>query len=160
MDLKVEQLALEMADISGSTFQKVKAEALIFNNVNLSKSQINNANMSGMVLNDVNMTGFAISDANLSELKIKNANFIHAVIDHVYLFGTEFRNVILPNEGDRNYDPNGEYKPISFQNCDLSGGQLTKCKLTNMEISDCDISGLKINGVLIEDLINKMKSNA
>lgn len=55
MELKVEQLDLEMVDISGSRFQKVKAEELLFDNVNLAKTQIKNANMSGMALKDVNM---------------------------------------------------------------------------------------------------------
>ncbi|SDP20926.1 hypothetical protein SAMN04487897_14713 [Paenibacillus sp. yr247] len=108
-----------------------------------------------MALNDVNMSEVRISDANLSGAEIKNVNFSYAVIDHVHLFGTEFRNVILPMEGDGNYNSNGEYKPVSFINCDLSNGQLTNCNLANLDIRDCDISGLKINGMLLEDLINK-----
>jgi uncharacterized protein YjbI with pentapeptide repeats len=143
MNLKVEQLQVEMADMSGSTFQKVKAEELRFDNVNLAKSQIHNANMSGMILNDVNMAGVTISDVNLS----------HAVIDHVHLFGTEFRNVVLPKEGDGNYNPDGEYKPIRFDNCNLSDARITGCNLSNLDISGCNISGLKINGIRIEELI-------
>lgn len=157
MELKVERLDFEMADLSGSRFQKVIAEDLYCDNVNLAKTQINNANMSGMALNDVNMSDFRISDANLSGAEIKYANFSHAVLDHVHLFGAEFRNVVLPSEGDDNYNSNGDYKPISFVNCDLSNGQLTNCNLTNLDIRDCDISGLKINGVLVEDLLKNLK---
>ncbi|MCL1701511.1 pentapeptide repeat-containing protein [Lysinibacillus sp. Bpr_S20] len=56
-------------------------------------------------------------------------------------------------EGDGNYHPDGQYKPVSFQNCNLSNGQLRNCDLSNVEITDCDITGLKINGILISDLI-------
>ncbi|WP_125665785.1 pentapeptide repeat-containing protein [Paenibacillus baekrokdamisoli] len=87
------------------------------------------------------------------------ANFSHAVIDHVHLFGTEFHNVVLPESVDRNFNPDGDYKPIRFHNCDLSKGQLINCNLSNMEISACNIVGLKINGFLIEDLIRAAGEN-
>lgn len=103
MGLKVEQLHLQMRDISGSKWQEVRAEELD--------------------------------------------------IDHVHLFGTEFHNVVLPIEGDGNYNPQGQYKPITFQNCNLTNTQLKNCNLSNVEISDCDITGLKINGILISDLL-------
>lgn len=44
------------------------------------------------------MGGIKISNANLSGAGIQHANFSHAVIDHVHLFGTEFHNVVLPQE--------------------------------------------------------------
>ncbi|TCZ78911.1 pentapeptide repeat-containing protein [Paenibacillus albiflavus] len=143
MSLKVEPLDLHKADISGSKWQDVKAEELDIDNVSLAKTNINNVNMSGMILNDVNLSG----------LSIRDANFSHAVIDHIHLFGTEFHNVVLPMEGDGNYNPDGQYKPVSFHNCNLSNGQLRNCDLSNVEITDCDITGLKINGILISDLI-------
>ncbi|WP_232189284.1 hypothetical protein [Cohnella silvisoli] len=74
---------------------------------------------------------------------MQHANLSHAVIDHVHLYGTEFLNIVLPQEGDGNFNPDGQYKPIIFRNSNLS----------NMEIIDCDISGLKINGILIEELL-------
>jgi uncharacterized protein YjbI with pentapeptide repeats len=153
MSLKVEQLDLQKADISGSKWQEVRAEELDIDNVSLAKTKINNVNMSEMTLNDVNMGGIKISNANLSGLGIQHANFSHAVIDHVKLFGTEFHNVVLPMEGDGNYNPDGQYKPVSFHNCNLSNGQLRNCDLSNVEITDCDLTGLKINGILISDLI-------
>ncbi|WP_123040158.1 pentapeptide repeat-containing protein [Cohnella candidum] len=143
MELKKEKLALQMADISGSTFDKVNAQALIFDNVNLAGSKVNNANMSGVSFSDVNLSELKMSDANLSGARIEHANMSHLVVDHVHLFGTEFTNVVLPQEGDGNYLPDGQYKPIVFRNCNLS----------NMEIIDCDITGLKINGILIEELL-------
>ncbi|WP_349403273.1 pentapeptide repeat-containing protein [Cohnella silvisoli] len=84
-----------------------------------------------------------ITNANLSGTGIQHANLSHAVIDHVHLYGTEFLNIVLPQEGDGNFNPDGQYKPIIFRNSNLS----------NMEIIDCDISGLKINGILIEELL-------
>ncbi|NOU94407.1 pentapeptide repeat-containing protein [Paenibacillus sp. LMG 31456] len=153
MGLNVEKLDLKMVDISGSKLQEVRAEELDINNVSLVKTKINNTNMSKMNLNDVNMGGTNISNANLSGIGIQHANFSHAVIDHVHLFGTQFHNVVLPQEGDGNYNPEGQYKPVSFHNCNLSNGQLRNCDLSNVEIVDCDISGLKINGILLVDLI-------
>ncbi|MDQ1914883.1 pentapeptide repeat-containing protein [Paenibacillus sp. GD4] len=153
MSLKVEPLDLLMADISGSKWQEVRAEELNIDNVSLAKTKINNANMSQMSLNDVNMGGIKISNANLSGIGIQHANFSHAVIDHVHLVGTEFHNVVLPMEGDGNYNSDGHYKPLSFHNCNLSNGQIRNCDLSNVEITDCDITGLKINGILISDLI-------
>ncbi|MGF7050786.1 uncharacterized protein YjbI with pentapeptide repeats [Paenibacillus sp. DS2015] len=143
MELKVEKLEVVMVDISGSTFKDVNAQELNFENVNLAKSQINNANMSGWVMNDVNLSELKITNANLSKTVIQNANLSHAVIDHVELIGTEFLNIVLPQQGDANYSPEGQYKPIIFRNSNLS----------NMELIDCDISGLKINGILIEELL-------
>ncbi|MBB3109602.1 uncharacterized protein YjbI with pentapeptide repeats [Paenibacillus phyllosphaerae] len=153
MSLKVEPLDLQKADISGSKWREVRAEELDIDNVSLAKTKINNVNMSQMSLNDVNMGGIKISNANLSGVGIQHANFSHAVIDHVHLFGTEFHNVVLPMEGDGNFNPEEKYKPVSFQNCNLSKGQLRNCDLSNVEITDCDITGLKINGILISDLI-------
>ncbi|WP_346726983.1 pentapeptide repeat-containing protein [Bacillus suaedae] len=86
---------------------------------------------------------------------MKHANFSNAVIDHVHLFGTEFHNVVLPQEGDPNFKSDGQYKPVRFENCELTNGQVVNCNLTNMEITNCDINGLKINGVLIKDLIEQ-----
>ncbi|WP_314591121.1 pentapeptide repeat-containing protein [Paenibacillus terrigena] len=143
MSLKVEPLDLQKADISGSKWQEVRAEELDIDNVSLAKTKINNVNMSEMSLNDVNMSG----------LGIQHANFSHAVIDQVHLFGTEFHNVVLPMEGEGNFNPEGKYKPVSFHNCNLSNGQLRNCDLSNVEITDCDITGLKINGILIAELI-------
>lgn len=99
--------------------------------------------MSGMTFNDVNASEVDIRNANLSATSVQHANMSHMKVDHVHLFGTEFVNIVLPQEGDRNYDPNGDYKPIVFHNCNLS----------NMEINNCDITGLKINGILIEELL-------
>jgi uncharacterized protein YjbI with pentapeptide repeats len=141
--LKVEPLDLQKADISGSKWQEVRAEELDIDNVSLAKTKINNVNMSEMTLHDVNMC----------EIKISNANYSHAIIDHVHLFGTEFHNVVLPMEGDGNYNSDGQYKPVSFHNCNLSNGQLRNCDLSNVDITDCDITGLKINCILISDLI-------
>ncbi|MFC8687082.1 pentapeptide repeat-containing protein [Brevibacillus porteri] len=153
MNLKVEPLDLQMADISGSKWQEVRAEELDIDNVSLAKTKINNVNMSQVTLHDVNMSGIKISNANLSGLSIQHANFSHAVIDQAHLFGTEFHNVVLPNEGDGNYNPDGQYKPVSFHSCNLTRGQFRNCDLSNVEITDCDITGLKINGILISDLL-------
>ncbi|MFD2611585.1 pentapeptide repeat-containing protein [Paenibacillus gansuensis] len=154
MSLKVEPLDLQRADISGSKWQEVRAEELDIDNVSLAKTKINNVNMSDMSLNDVNMGRINISNANLSGLGIQHANFSHAVIDHVHLFGTEFHNVVLPQEGDGNYNSEGQYKPVSFHNCNLSNGQFNNCDLSNVELNACNISGLKINGILITDLLH------
>ncbi|WP_253901833.1 pentapeptide repeat-containing protein [Brevibacillus sp. HB1.3] len=153
MNLKAEPLDLQMADISRSKWQEVNAEELDMDNVSLAKTTMNNVNISQMTLNDVNMSGLKVSNANLSGAGIQHANFSHAVIDHVHLFGTEFHNVVLPMEGDGNYNHDGQYKPVSFHSCNLSNGQFRNCDLSNVEITDCDITGLKINGILISDLI-------
>ncbi|TCN26194.1 pentapeptide repeat-containing protein [Mesobacillus foraminis] len=155
MGLKTQKLDLQMADISGSKWNEVNAEGLEIDNVCLAHTKFNNVNMSNLDLNDVNMQGSSIKNANLSGLKVQHANFSHAVIDHVHLYGTEFHNVVLPVEGDGNFDPEGTYKPVRFQDCDLTNTQLQNCNLTNVEINHCDISGLKINGVLIEELIQQ-----
>lgn len=143
MELQIDKMELKMKDISGSTFNEVKAKELYFDNVNLSKTKINNANMSRMTLHDINASGIGIRDANLSGAAIQHANMSHMKIDHVHLFGTEFVNIVLPQEGDGNHNPDGNYQPIVFNNCDL----------TNMEINNCNITGLKINGILIEELL-------
>lgn len=143
MGLKVEKLDLTKVDISGSKWQEVNAEGLEINNVSLANTKINNVNMRRMILNDINM----------EECTITDANFSNAVIDHVHLFGTEFRNIVLPIEGDGNFKQDGQYKSISFKDSHLAEGQLMNCDLTNMEIIDCDITGLKINGILIDELI-------
>ncbi len=54
-------------------------------------------------MNDINMGNSHIQNVNLSGVKIKNANFSHALIDHVHLFGTQFRQVVFPVEGDGNF---------------------------------------------------------
>lgn len=146
MNLETNKFEFEMKNISGSSFKKVNAQELDFDNVNLSKTNVNNANMSEMTFNDVNAFSWKLTDINLSKTSIKNANMSHMNIENIHLIGTEFSNIMLPVEGDANYLPNGDYKPIKFKNCNL----------TNMEIVDCDISGLKINGILIEDLLKKM----
>ncbi|CAI8968214.1 hypothetical protein EMIT07CA2_50393 [Brevibacillus sp. IT-7CA2] len=91
MNLKAEPLDLQMADISRSKWQEVRAEELDIDNVSLAKTSMNNVNMSQMTLNDVNMSGIKISNANLSGLDIQHANLSHAVIDQAHLFGTEFK---------------------------------------------------------------------
>ncbi|RXZ77358.1 pentapeptide repeat-containing protein, partial [Paenibacillaceae bacterium] len=93
---------------------------------------------------------------NLSNIGIQHANFSHSTIDHVHLFGTEFRNVVLPQETDGNYDPEGNYKPVSFHKCDLNKTRFSHSNLSHVEITDCDITGLKINGILIEDLLKNI----
>ncbi|WNR46201.1 pentapeptide repeat-containing protein [Paenibacillus roseipurpureus] len=146
MQLEPNKLEFEMKNISGSTFKKVNAQELDFDNVNLSKTKVNNANLSEMALNNVNASGWRLTDINLSQSCIQNANMSDMKIEHIHLMGTEFSNIILPVEGDGNYNPEGDYRPILFKNCNL----------TNMEIIDCDITGLKINGILIEELLKKL----
>jgi hypothetical protein len=153
MELKTEQYNLEMADITGSKFSKVRAENLSFDNVNLARTVINNANMSELSLNDVNLSGTKITEANMSGTQIKAANMSHVVIDYVLLFGAEFQNIILPEEDDDHFRPNGDYKPIVFNNCNLTNSQVRDCDLSNMVISNCNITGLRINGILIEELM-------
>jgi uncharacterized protein YjbI with pentapeptide repeats len=145
MSLKVEQLHLQLRDISGSKWQDVRAEELDIDNVSLARTKINNVNMSEIMLHDINMSESKISDANLS----------HNVINHIHLFGTEFHNIVLPIEGDVNYNPEGQYKPVSFQTCNLINTQFKNCNLSNVEITDCDITGLKINGIFISDLLKE-----
>ncbi|MDW0117442.1 pentapeptide repeat-containing protein [Sporosarcina thermotolerans] len=151
--LNVKNFDLKKADISGSKWQEVKAEKLEIDNVSLANTKINNVNMSKMAINDVNLGDSKISNANLSGVGIQHANFSNAFIDHVHLFGTEFHNIVFPVEGEGNFNPDGQYKPISFLNSDLTKGQFKNCNLSHMEIIDCDITGLKINGILIEELI-------
>ncbi|CAG7644770.1 pentapeptide repeat-containing protein [Paenibacillus allorhizosphaerae] len=148
MNLKLEKLELEMADISGSRFEKVKAEDLNFNDVCLVRTQIHNANMSGMALNDVNMSGFKISDANLSNLEISEAQ----------MGGAYIRNIGIPKEGDPHYNPKTAGQPIRFENCELRGSQISNCDLSNVEILDCELKGMKINGILVEELLNNYKN--
>ncbi|NGZ76938.1 pentapeptide repeat-containing protein [Saccharibacillus sp. VR-M41] len=143
MGLEFEKLELERKDISGSTFTEVNAEGLSFANVNLSKTKIDNANLSEGTFNDINAGGLKLSNANLSNASIRHANMSGMKIDHVHLFGTEFSGIVLPQEGDGNYEPNGQYPPIVFDGCDLR----------HMEIRNCNIAGLKIDGILIEDLL-------
>ncbi|WP_186576052.1 pentapeptide repeat-containing protein [Aquibacillus kalidii] len=147
MGLDMKKCDLQKVDISGSKWEEVNAEELIIDNVSLAKTTINNVNMSNMLLSDVNMSG----------VKIQHANFTHAVIDHVHLYGTEFRSVVFPLEGEGNFDPKGKYKPISFDNCDLTNGIMKNCNLSGLDILDCNITGLKINGVLVEDLLKNSK---
>lgn len=145
MGLTKQNCDLVRADISGAKWEEVNAEELNIENVSLSKTRINNVNMSKVIFNDV----------NLSEVKIQHANLTHSIIDHVHLFGTEFHYAVLPLEGEGNYQADGQYKPVSFTNCDLQRAQIKNCNLSNMEITDCDITGLKINGILVEDLLKK-----
>ncbi|WP_066050634.1 pentapeptide repeat-containing protein [Robertmurraya korlensis] len=151
--LNTQNYHLKRVDISNSEWHEVKAEGLVIDNVSLANTSINNANMSKMEINDVNMGKSKITNANLSDIEIQHANLSHAVINHVHLYGTEFVDVVLPTENDPNVSPENQYKPIRFNNCNLTGTQMKNCNLANMEIDDCDISGLKINGILIEELI-------
>ncbi|GLX67996.1 pentapeptide repeat-containing protein [Paenibacillus glycanilyticus] len=152
MSLTVGPYDLQKTDITGAKWQEVRAEELEIDNVSLARTSINNVNMNAMKLNDVNMSEIQITDANMSGIHIKLANFTNSVIDTVYLHGTEFRNVVLPQEGEPHYKAEG-YQPTRFHNCNLSNAQLNNCNLTNVEITDCDITGLRINGILISDLL-------
>jgi uncharacterized protein YjbI with pentapeptide repeats len=152
-----ELMELKSADISQSKFEEVRAEQLVFNNVSLAGTKINNANMSEMQFIDINLGASHINDANLSGTKISNANLSNVVIDHVHLFGATFQNIVLPNEADSNYAPDQKYKPVKFENCNLTDTQITNCDLANVEINDCNLSGLKINGILVEELLAKYK---
>ncbi|WP_270168640.1 pentapeptide repeat-containing protein [Paenibacillus sp. SYP-B4298] len=149
MNLETSKLDYEMKNISGSTFKKMIAQALEFDNVDLSKTKVNNANMSEITLNDVNASGSRLSDINLSETFIKDANMSNMNIENIYLYGTEFSNITLPMEEEGRNCFDGNYRPIKFINCNLK----------NMEIVDCDITGLKINGILIEELIKKTRGS-
>jgi uncharacterized protein YjbI with pentapeptide repeats len=157
MELKKEQYQLEMVDISGSTFTKVMAEKVSFDNVNLAGTMFNNINMSEVSINDVNLSGAKITGANISGGGIKDADMSHFVFEHIHLFGAEFHNVVLPQEGGDNYSPTSDYKAILFNNCKLNNSLVESCDLSNMVISDCNITGLRINGYLIEDLINNSR---
>lgn len=151
--MNTERLNLRMRDISGSSFEEVKAESLRLDNVSLARSRIHNANMSSLRLDDVNLAGTTITNANLTESRIQDANLSHATIEHVHLFGTSFRRVALPQACDGNYNADGAYKPVSFEDCELAGAQFTHCDLSGAELRDCNIAGLRINGFLIEELI-------
>ncbi len=155
MSLEVKKYDLQQVDISGSKWTEVNADRLEIENVSLANTKVHNTNMSNLHMNDINMGNSHIQNVNLSGVKIKNANFSHALIDHVHLFGTQFRQVVFPVEGDGNFKTDGQYKPVSFEQCDLSNGRFTNCNLSNIEITNCDISGLKINGILIKDLLEK-----
>ncbi|MCM3628666.1 pentapeptide repeat-containing protein [Paenibacillus glycanilyticus] len=156
MSLTIGPYDLQNADISGAKWQEVRAEELNMDNVSIARTSINNVNMNAMKLNDVNMSEIQISDANMSGLRIKLANFSHANVEHVYLFGTEFKNIVLPREDQPQYQPDGQYRPIRFDDCNLSRTQLTNCDLSNVDINNCDITGLRINGILISDLLKAL----
>jgi len=122
-------------------------------NADLSNIKLTDINIRDAVFHDVNMHNACIIDANLSGCQIQDANLSEAIIDHVHLFGTTIRNVVLPAESEGgNETANRTYAPIRFHNCDLSGMELTNCRLAHADIRDCDLTGLRINGVLIEDL--------
>lgn len=150
MELKIDRLDVEMADISGSRFEKVKAEELYFNDVCLVRTRINNANMSEMALHDVNMTGFKISDANLSHLEIEG----------VQMGGAYIHNVGIPKEGNPHYNAKTAGQPIRFENCELRGSQISNCDLSNVEVRDCEIKGMKINGIPVEELLKLYQSKS
>ncbi|WP_246096410.1 pentapeptide repeat-containing protein [Paenibacillus sinopodophylli] len=157
MDTNEKRLKLEMTDISGSSFHKVNAEASVFDDVNLAQTKITNANMSQMSIHDANLSKLSISNVNFSEYEIKNANMSHGLIEHVQLFGTEFRNIMLPDPKDAPSDADSVYKPIVFQQSDLRGIQFHNCNLSHADLRDCDITGLRINGILIEDLLKSQQ---
>lgn len=107
MTLNIQKMNLQKADISGSKWYEVNAQELEIDNVSLANAKATNVNMSCMSINDVNMEHVDISNANLARAKITHANFSHAVINHVHLFGTEFHDVVLPDEGDNNFKEDG-----------------------------------------------------
>ncbi|MDD9268812.1 pentapeptide repeat-containing protein [Paenibacillus sp. GCM10023248] len=160
MDLKTDRLNVQMSDITGSTFSKLRAENMAFHDVNLAGTSIHNANMSGMAYNDINMQRSMITNVNLSNTRIQHASLSNAQVDHVHLFGTTFTNVVLPQKGDGNYREDGGYAPITFDHCQLSNTRITNCDLSGVEIADCDITGLKINGIPVEQLLKHYSSHS
>ncbi|GMK48140.1 pentapeptide repeat-containing protein [Paenibacillus glycanilyticus] len=156
MSLKVGPFDLRQSDISGAKWQEVRAEELVIDNVSLARTSINNVNMNAMKLNDVNMSEILVTDANMTGVNIRLANISHASIDHVYLIGTQFTNVVLPKEGEPQYKPDGQYEPTTFKNCSLSTALFNNCDLSNVNIDNCNIAGLRINGILISDLLKDL----
>lgn len=148
MNLKMEKLELKLTDITGSRFEKVKADELYFNDVSLARTQITNANMSGMSLHDVNMSGFKISDANMSNLEISEAQ----------MGGAYIHNIGIPKEGEPHYNPKTAGQPIRFEHCELRGSRISNCDLSHVEISDCELKGMKINGILVEELLKSYQN--
>lgn len=152
-ELKREQLAISYSDLSESTFFRVIAERVSFEDANLSGISFVNDNMAGASFRDVNLASSTIEDVNLSGTRIQHANLTGIQIDHVHLMGTQFRNVVLPREGEPNHDPQQNYAPVIFENCALPNALFTKSDLSNVEITGCNIKGLRINGVLVEELL-------
>ncbi|MFB9326665.1 GrpB family protein [Paenibacillus aurantiacus] len=148
-----ERLEMRMRDISESRFEEVKAESLQLDNVSLAHSRFHNANMSGIRLDDVNLSGTMVTNANMTTFRIQDANLSHATIEHVHLFGTQFRRAVLPQAGDSNYRADGAYEPVSFEDCELAGAQFSGCNLSGVDIRDCQIGGLRINGIPVEELL-------
>jgi uncharacterized protein YjbI with pentapeptide repeats len=114
---------LQKTDMSFSRFNEVKAENLDFNNVSLAYSTFLNVNMSNLL------------------------------IDTAHLMGANFRNIIIPTGNDVHSISKPNYKPITFENCNLTNTQINHCDLSNVVINNCNLTGLKINGILIEDLL-------
>jgi uncharacterized protein YjbI with pentapeptide repeats len=121
-------------------------ETLTANFSYLPNSNFSCCDLTGLEMTEVNLTGLKIIDANLSEL----------VIDGAQIGGAYIKNIGMPPEGHRLYDPNNiVQKPVRFENCDLNNSKITNCNLSNVEIDGCKISGMKINGILIEDLLKQ-----
>ena len=121
-DMK-QKIIASNADVSGSTFQNVNAEKLLFDNVCLAGSKI--------------------TDANLSDIEIFGAQ-----IGGAYIHG-----IGMPPKGHPFYEPDKKQRPVRFEHCDLNDSTFKVCDLSNVEITNCNISGLKINGILIEELL-------
>ena len=97
---------------------------------------------------DVAMACVKITDANLSDLELEGAQ----------LGGAYIHNIGMPPKGHQMYDPAAKHRPLRFEDCDLNNSTITDCNLSGVTISDCNLSGMKINGILIEDLLEAIKS--
>ncbi|GIP38546.1 hypothetical protein J31TS4_18260 [Paenibacillus sp. J31TS4] len=117
------RIEAKQASIDGSTFECVGASRMTFR--------------------DVCLAGTRITDANLSDLEIDGAQ----------LGGATIRNIGMPGPGHSLYDPEAKQRPLTFENCELTGSRISGCNLTDVAITDCEMVGLTINGIPVEELL-------
>ncbi len=124
----------------------------------LSGSKFHQVMIDDWDLNDVSMKNCRIVNANLSDLEIAGAQ----------LGGAFIHNVGVPAPGHPAYDPALNQQHIKFEDCNLTGTEITDCNLTgtkitdcnftDVEIEDCNLSGMKINGILVDDLLKAYRN--
>jgi uncharacterized protein YjbI with pentapeptide repeats len=144
-------------DLEQSTFKKGS----------LNKSRFENIMMKDITIFDVNGSNMKIVNANLSDLEIEGAQMGGALI----------HNIGMPPKDHPAYDEGAKMRPITFDDCNLSGLnindcnlsggvindcnlsglQISDCNLSGAAISDCDLTGMTINGIPVQDLLASYK---
>lgn len=104
--------------------------------------------LTGTRFDDVCLGGAEFENVSLAEARMHDINLCDMDVSFFRMNGTKF------------HCGWAQQKPVSFEQCDLTGVRFKGCKLAQADLAECDVTGMKIDGIAVTDMLAAFKKSS